>query len=121
MIAIAAAGGVGAALRFLVDAALPGRGQIPWSTLLINLTGSALIGLIIGTGILSPAATDVLTIGLLGGYTTFSTAAVQAAEMLLRGRRTTALGYALGMLIASVILAALGLWAGQIGVDWLMR
>lgn len=118
---IAIAGGVGAVLRYLMDAALPGRGRIPWSTLLINLTGSALIGVVIGTEVAHPHLQDVLTIGLLGGYTTFSTAAVQSAQMLLRGERCAALGHGLGMLLGSVALAVVGLWSGQLAATWLMR
>lgn len=118
--AIALAGGVGAMARFSVDALLPPRGPIPWSTLLVNLTGSLLLGSIAGSGNLPPEWGKVLTIGLLGGYTTFSTAAVQAAELLLGGERGVGIGYAAGTLIGAVAVSAIGLCAGGIGATLLL-
>ena len=72
-LAAALAGGVGAVLRYLVDvgvARLAGR-RFPWGILIVNLTGSFALG-VVTTAL--PETAFVLGAGLLGGYTTFSTA-----------------------------------------------
>lgn len=116
---VALAGGVGAAARAWIDVVVTarlGRGQLPRGTAVINLSGSLLIGVIAGLGasFLSEAWRDVLSIGFLGGYTTFSTAAVQTAEMLLERQWRTALVYGFGLLIAAAVLAAAGLGLGRV-------
>lgn len=118
--AICAAGGVGAALRLLVDGWCRGAlgDRLPWGTLVINVTGSLLLGLVTGLALahgLPAGWRSVLGTGLLGGYTTFSTAAWETVRLL--GRRDT-LGAAvtgLGMLVLGVAAAAAGLALGQLG------
>lgn len=87
------AGALGAVLRFVVDSAIKYRRthRFPWTTLLINLTGSALIGLLAGLVIFHHAAPDLLTVlgtGFCGGYTTFSTASVETVRLIERRRWT---------------------------------
>ena len=114
---IALAGGVGAALRAWVDAAFPHgpEHRVPVGTVVINLSGSLAIGLIVGAGAgFAPGPwQQVLTIGFLGGYTTFSTAAVQTAQMILAREWPQALIYGGGLVIGASAFAALGLWAGS--------
>lgn len=117
---ICLAGGAGAALRLLVDGWCRGRfgDRLPWGTLLINVSGSLLLGLLTGLALRHGLPTPwrlVLGTGLLGGYTTFSTAAWETVRLL--GRRD-ALGAAvtgLGMLVLGVTAAAGGLALGQLG------
>lgn len=118
LLPIALAGGVGAALRLLVDggvrAALPAR-SAPLATLVVNVTGSFLLGLL--TGLAASAGLPqpwllVLGGGLLGGYTTFSTACAEAVRLLLDRRRASGLGLAVGGLVATVAAALLGLVVG---------
>lgn len=116
---VALAGGVGAAARAWIDGAVTARvggHRLPWGTALINLSGSLLIGLIAGFGVsfVPEAWQEILTVGFLGGYTTFSTAAVQTAEMFLERRWRAGLGYGLGLLIAAAVCAGLGLWLGRV-------
>src|SRR5699024_11615743 len=89
--------------------------RIPSGTALINLSGSLLIGLIAGVGVsfVSEAWQEVLTAGFLGGYTTFSTAAVQTAEMFLERRWRAGLGFGLGLLIAAEECVGVGVWLGR--------
>lgn len=114
---IAFAGGAGAAARYLVDSALRARlgpnRSAAWPILIVNVTGSALLGLITGASLaLGPDWTSVLGAGLCGGYTTFSTASLETVQ-LARGSRRAGLGHALGSLVAAVVAAALGMALGR--------
>lgn len=107
-LAVGAAGGVGAALRYLVDNAVPTRtrARYPWGIVLVNLTGSFALGAL--TGAVPGAWLTIVGTGLLGGYTTFSTAAVDAARLLLDRRITAGVVGTLATMIGCVALAALG-------------
>lgn len=113
---VALAGGLGAVARFIVDAevARVNRGQFPLGTLVINVTGSLLLGLLTGAWMFHGASGElkaVLGTGFLGGYTTFSTACVESARLARSGRRWVSVVHAAGMVIASVLAAGVGLWA----------
>ncbi|HEY8912825.1 fluoride efflux transporter CrcB [Lacisediminihabitans sp.] len=117
-LAISVAGGVGAALRLAVDGILRARIRIayPLGTTVINVTGSLVLGFLVGlalTGVLSAEWRLVLGTGLMGGYTTFSTASVETVRLLQSRRFAAAFGTGLGMLVVSVLAASLGLWAGS--------
>jgi CrcB protein len=115
---VALAGGLGAVSRFLVDGVvdrLSRRATIPMGTMVINVSGSFLLGLITGwwaahTG--DPSLKLVLGTGFLGGYTTFSTASVEAARLAVSGRIWPAVAQAAGMMVLGVSAAALGMWVG---------
>src|SRR4051795_5688952 len=85
--AAAALGGVvGALARWGVARALPSpAGGWPWATLLVNLTGCALIGFLLAVLLArfptSPWLRPFLVTGVLGGYTTFSTFAVETVRL----------------------------------------
>jgi CrcB protein len=95
---IAVGGVVGAEARYGFGLLLPhSAGDWPWSTLLVNLSGCFLIG------VLMVVITELVTahrlvrpflgVGVLGGYTTFSTATVDSLTLLDAGRPLAALGY----------------------------
>ena len=121
LIMIAIAGGVGAGARYLVDTAIQrrpaGRSAFPWGTMVINLSGSLLLGLITGyvSGHVGQAWATVAGVGLLGGYTTFSTAGVETVRLLADRRYREGLINALGMLLGSVLAAYGGLLLGRLG------
>ena len=103
-----------AVARFLLDArvARANRTGLPLGTVVVNVTGSFLLGLLTGwllTGVAGEVGA-VLGTGFLGGYTTFSTAAVEAARLVRAGRGWAALVHAGGMLVAGLAAAVLGLW-----------
>jgi CrcB protein len=107
-------GGLGAALRHginLVSARTLGT-EFPYGTLIINVTGSLVMGLIAGylafKGNASQHARLFLMTGILGGYTTFSAFSLDAALLYERGQ----LGLAALYVLASVILSIGGLFAG---------
>lgn len=109
----ALAGGVGAAGRFLVDTlvARHNRLGLPLGTVVVNITACFLLGLL--TGLLTrtgpSAMASVLGVGFLGGYSTFSTAAVEGFRLLRDRRPWTAIAHTGGTLVASLAAAALGL------------
>jgi CrcB protein len=116
LVAAAAAGGVGAGLRFLVDAGVmrTRHGRFPLGILVVNVTGSLALGLVTGLGgaIIAPALAVVLGSGLLGGFTTFSTVSVETVLLAQRGSRRAALFNLVGTLLLSLAAAGLGLLAG---------
>jgi fluoride exporter len=107
-------GGIGAALRHgvnVLSARLLGT-AFPYATLFENVSGSLVMGLLVGyfafrTGI-SQHWRLFLTTGILGGYTTFSTYSLDAVLLYERGE----LGLAALYVVASVVLAIGGLFGG---------
>jgi fluoride exporter len=106
---MAVAGGLGAGTRYSLDAWLRPRvrGALPWSTLLINVTGSLLLGLVVGLGADDTWHT-ILGTGFLGGYTTFSTASVETVHLALDRQYRAATTNAAAMLVLSVAAASGG-------------
>lgn len=91
ILAVAAGGSLGSVARYLVGIGF-GRllgPKFPWGTLFINITGSLLIGLFAGLFALRwnlPQALRIfLTVGICGGYTTFSTFSLDAYYLMERG------------------------------------
>lgn len=112
---VAVAGGIGAALRLAADGAIRARrgDRLPWGTITINLSGSLLLGLVTGlTAGAAPAWAAIVGTGLLGGWTTFSTASVETVRLLLARRWAAAAGTGLGQLVLAVALAFGGYAAG---------
>lgn len=111
---LAVAGGLGAGARYGVDLWVRPRVStvLPWSTLLINVTGSFALGLLVGLGP-SDIWLTVMGTGFLGGYTTFSTASVETAHLVIDRRYATAAANAVVMLTVSVAAAAGGYLLGS--------
>lgn len=116
LIVVAVGGGLGAEARFGVSRLLPTRpGQFPWGTFLTNVVGCFAIGVLMvlitevwtGHRLVRP----FLGVGFLGGFTTFSTYAVETRNLLEPGSVYLAFGYLAGTLIAAVlaVLAAVTL------------
>jgi CrcB protein len=106
------AGGLGAGTRFVVDGLVRAwiRTALPIGTILINVTGSFLLGLVVGAAA-HGASTDLLAIagtGFLGGYTTFSTASVETVRLVQARRPGLAVLNALGTLATALGAAAVG-------------
>ena len=116
---VALAGGVGAWCRFRLDSLVRARvrGTIPLGTLIINVTGSIALGLLVGWAGRHAGASDVrfvLGVGLLGGYTTFSTAAVEFATLVREGRWSGAALLGVAMVVLGLLAAASGLVLGAL-------
>ncbi|GAB7190754.1 hypothetical protein NUM3379_14610 [Kineococcus sp. NUM-3379] len=116
-VATALAGGAGAAARYAVDTSLRARlgDAFPWPTLAVNVSGSLLLGFLAGLAPALPWGAGLLAVagtGFCGGYTTFSTAAVEVVRLHGDGVPGRAAAYAAGSLLAGVAAALLGLLAG---------
>ncbi len=111
---IGVAGGLGAATRLVVDGLVRQRvsSTFPWATVLINVSGSFLLGLLVGFGP-RDGWHDIAGIGFLGGYTTFSTASLETAGLMLDRRPLAALANGLGVLVLCVAAAAVGYALGR--------
>ena len=113
------AGGLGAVSRFVLDNAVARliRFPFPFGTLVINVTGSFLLGLLTAwttrTGAL-PELGTILGSGFLGGFTTFSTASMELVRLSRAGSPAKALFLASAMLVVSVLAAAAGLLIGRV-------
>lgn len=124
-VAIALAGGVGATVRMFFDGLLQswlsrsrknGFTSLPIGTVVINLTGSFLLGLLLGLAsaqLFNAEWAEIVGVGFLGGYTTFSTASFETVRLIQERRYGAALINGLGVLLAGVLLAWLGWWLGS--------
>ena len=106
--AVAIGGAIGSVARYL---AAIGSGKLfgmtfPWGTLIINITGSFLIGAFAGLFAtkwdLPQAMRVFLTVGICGGYTTFSTFSLDAFYLMERGELLASAAYMIGSVVLSV-------------------
>lgn len=111
---VALGGAVGSGLRFAVDRFYGDR-YFPVATLTVNLVGSFLLGLLVGWigHRIAPGLRLALFVGVLGGFTTFSTYALETAELLRAGNAASAITYVALSVAVGVALAAIGLVAGE--------
>lgn len=114
IVAVAIGGSIGSVGRYLVGIA---SGKLlglafPWGTLIINVVGSFLIGVFVESFALKWNLSQVwrvfLTVGICGGFTTFSTFSLDAYLMIDRGELSAAMAYVIG----SVVLSIVALFAG---------
>ena len=102
----------------------PASGDFPWGTLIVNASGSLLIGLVyglLGSGLLGSGAARAAgagsvhlfaAIGFLGAFTTFSTFSYETLALMQHGHTAKALGYAASSTLLGVALAFAGVAAG---------
>ncbi len=114
LLAIAAAGAIGAVLRYLVASGVYeifGRG-FPYGTLIVNLIGSFLVGYLfvwfLDRSVASEAWRLAVLVGLLGSFTTFSSFSLETFNLVMTGYY----GRAVANIIFSVSLCLLGTWIG---------
>ncbi|MGO4715071.1 fluoride efflux transporter CrcB [Bradyrhizobium sp. 2TAF24] len=108
ILAVAAGGALGSVARYVVGV-MSGRllgSAFPWGTLFINVTGSFLIGAFVGLFAtkwdLSQTMRIFLTVGICGGYTTFSTFSLDAFVLIERGQGMASLAYMLASVVLSI-------------------
>ena len=125
-LSVALAGGAGAAIRYLLTRAvghLAGEHRRHLATSAINVLGSGLLGALVGALVVLAtrssggvgdllALREVVGVGFLGGFTTFSTAVIEAVEMHRSGRRGAALAHAVVPLVGALFAAGVGMWLG---------
>lgn len=112
VLAVVAAGGVLGSLARYGAGELAGKTAWPWPILLVNTSGCLLIGVLMAVLLDRTAPHRLLRpflgVGVLGGYTTFSTYAVDVQRLLADGRAAVALAY----LLVTPVLALLAVWLG---------
>jgi CrcB protein len=111
--AVAAGGALGALARYGLALAIPPvPGHFPLATFLTNVIGGLLIGVLIVVltelTTAHPLARPLLVTGILGGFTTFSTYAVDVEHLLA----AHAVGVALGYLVGTLVTALAATWVG---------
>ena len=118
IIAVGAGSFIGGTARYLVSLAMKGISKgFPLATLLVNLLGCLIIGLL--WGFLSRNASEstswglFLTVGLCGGFTTFSTFSKEALTMLQTGQIWGFASYIAISILAGIALVALGYYIGR--------
>ena len=113
-------GAAGTGARYLLSgwllrAAGPG---FPWGTLAVNVIGSFLLGLLmqiaLATDLLSPTPRLALTVGVMGGFTTYSSFNFETLQYLLRDEWLTAFAYVAATLLVCLTAGALGLLCGRL-------
>lgn len=107
-------GGVGAVLRFLVDRAVSARVArvFPYGTLVVNLSGALVLGLLAGLA-LSPHLALLIGTALVGSYTTFSTWMLETQRIGEERQFWPAAANVVVSLALGLGAAALGLWIGD--------
>lgn len=111
---VALGGAIGSALRFAVSdilRRLPALASLPWATLFVNVTGSFVIGWYLRSAVsadASPQLRAFIAIGICGGYTTFSTFALENAQLLENGLIARAAIYAIASVALSIGATFLG-------------
>lgn len=109
LLGVALAGGLGAAARYVTDTLLRERREwtAPAATFLINATGSFLLGLF--TGLVTDGTWHALLgAGFCGGFTTFSTAMLDAVRLWREQRRGRAAVFLFGQFIVCAVFAVAG-------------
>jgi len=110
LLAVGGVGGVGAILRFLLDSAVSARvgREFPYGTLIVNLTGAFILGLLVGVA-LGQDAYRIAGTGLTGAFTTFSTWTLESHRLGEDGQlRLGIVNFAV-----SLILGIAAAWAGR--------
>ena len=110
--------GIGGSLRYLIGKYLnTNTNEIPWGTLIVNILGSLLIGIVLGLALknntLSQNQTLLLATGFCGGFTTFSAFANEGLQLLKNGQTSLFFLYVIG----SITLGLLCVWLGYIFIE----
>ena len=115
LVVVALGGAVGTGLRYGLNRLVPPSGGVPWATLAENLLGALLLGVLLES-LVRAGAEDArrrylrlgLGTGLLGGFTTFSSLALETRNLLAAGDVVVGLAYPLGSVVVGVVAATVG-------------
>ena len=116
VIAVGVGGGLGALLRYFLASALqpawwPG---FPFGIFIVNVSGGFAMGVIVALGAVKfqmpQELRAFLTVGILGGYTTFSTFSLDSALLIERGAWAQAAAYVVGSALLSILALFAGMW-----------
>ncbi len=116
LLAVALGGALGSLARYFVAGAVQSAAWagFPWGIFVVNISGGFLMGVIVELSALklslTPEMRAFLTVGILGGYTTFSTFSLDSALLIQRGQWASAAAYMAGSAVLSVVALFCGLW-----------
>ncbi|HEY8255627.1 MAG TPA: fluoride efflux transporter CrcB [Rhizomicrobium sp.] len=115
VLAVGVGGGLGALARYYIAGWVqPPGAEFNWGIFIVNITGGLLMGMIVEASALrlnlAPDMRSFLTVGILGGYTTFSTFSLDSALMLQKGQYGLAAAYVIGSVVLSIAALFAGLW-----------
>ncbi|MDQ6987043.1 MAG: fluoride efflux transporter CrcB [Mariprofundaceae bacterium] len=120
LLAVAAGGAIGASLRWLLAGAIQraAGGAFPWGTFAVNALGSFLLGFLF-VYLIERSTTGellrlLLTVGLLGAFTTFSTYSLESIRLLEQGAYGFAAANVLGQVVVCLLLTWLGVQAARL-------
>lgn len=116
LLSVALGGALGSLLRYFVASAIqsPASAGFPWGIFIVNITGGFAMGVITELAALKLniglELRAFLTVGILGGYTTFSTFSLESAILIQRGAYGLAAAYISGSALLSIAALFAGLW-----------
>ena len=118
VLAVGVGGGLGALARYYIAGWVqPAGAQFNWGIFIVNISGGLLMGLIVEASALkltlSPELRTFLTVGILGGYTTFSTFSLDSVLLLQKGQYAAAAAYVIGSVALSIAALFAGLWIAR--------
>lgn len=111
--------GIGGGLRYLLGGWMAERWgtSFPWHTLVINISGAFLLGVLMAMsverGILTPSMRLFLGVGILGGFTTFSTLSYESIALLEQGFFVQGTANMFGSALLGMVAAVVGLFVGR--------
>jgi fluoride exporter len=119
IVLIALGGAAGATARYVVDSWVAQRsvGAFPWGTLVVNLSGSLLLGLLfalgVERGVLPAASRGPVLVGFIGAYTTFSTLMLESWRLIEDGAIALGLANLVGSSALGIAAIVAGLMIGR--------
>jgi CrcB protein len=113
ILVIGVGGAAGAVSRYLATGWIQGLsgGFFPWGTLVVNVVGSLALGFVLvwlQASVSSAELRELVTIGFLGSFTTFSTFSYETVAMLRDGEWLRAGGYTTGSIVLGAVAVAVG-------------
>jgi CrcB protein len=120
LLSVALGGALGSLLRYSVAGAIQSASWpgFPWGIFFVNISGGFFMGVIAELSALklnlTPEVRAFLTVGILGGYTTFSTFSLDSALLIERGNFMAAAAYMAGSAMLSVAALFAGLWVVRV-------
>lgn len=110
LLGVGVLGGLGSVARFVLDGAVSRRADrsFPYGTLTVNLSGALVLGVLVGSG-LGSAALRLVGVGLVGGYTTFSTWVFESHRLAEAGEGRVAIAN----FVVSMLAGLAAVWAGK--------
>jgi CrcB protein len=112
-------GGIGSVIRYIIGLKL-NNSVLPYGTLVANIMGSLLIGLVMGYHLkttknpLSPNLISFIVIGVFGGFTTFSSFMFENFQLFLKEEYLRFAGYTLGAVLSGLIAVSIGFMIGKL-------